>query len=230
MTISKNSNHIPASTPLLERILIRLGQLEGKRLCRFCYELKPEEEFFFNKKRSWSKCAECFSGRKCQECGRRLSPDNFSQDNSKLCIECKSTVKDRKSIVNAKYRAAHKERIQAQTVEWQRTHAERCREQRRDSHKRKRAEMKQAVLAHYGAFCSCCGETEITFLTLDHTNNNGAYERQVHGKTDTWKHAFYDGFPVTLRVLCHNCNSGRHRNGGLCPHEIARQQSQGEAS
>lgn len=27
------------------------------------------------------------------------------------------------------------------------------------------------------------------------------------------------GFPPSFRVLCYNCNSGRARNRGVCPHQ-----------
>jgi hypothetical protein len=82
-------------------------------------------------------------------------------------------------------------------------------------------ELKAQVFAHYGAFCACCGETEPLFLTVDHVNNDGAKDREKNGSASG---AFYDriikeGFPNTYQILCRNCNWGKHRNGGICPHQ-----------
>lgn len=78
----------------------------------------------------------------------------------------------------------------------------------------------ETFAAYGGVFCSCCGETELDFLTLDHEDGNG---RKVHnGKKGrslySWLRA--RGFPKSpaMRVLCFNCNSGRQINGGICPH------------
>lgn len=75
--------------------------------------------------------------------------------------------------------------------------------------------------------CQCCGENMLDFLTLDHINNDGAEHRRSMGlingtrgncttETFRWlkKHNFPDGF----QVLCANCNLGKLKNGGTCPH------------
>ena len=43
-------------------------------------------------------------------------------------------------------------------------------------HDKKRPFLRR-VLDHYGRACSCCGETEPAFLTIDHVNNDGAEHR-----------------------------------------------------
>lgn len=83
--------------------------------------------------------------------------------------------------------------------------------------------LKTQVLEAYGAFCACCGEAERPFLTFDHKNNDGAAHRRVIGSG----HIFYrwmidNDFPDSIQVLCFNCNSGKHNNGGVCPHEFSR--------
>jgi hypothetical protein len=69
------------------------------------------------------------------------------------------------------------------------------------------------------------------FLTVDHPNDDGADHRRELGMArDRGQSAgshFYmwlkrEGFPARFRLLCFNCNSGRHRNGGLCPHQRKR--------
>ncbi len=85
------------------------------------------------------------------------------------------------------------------------------------------AKIRAAVFAAYGGHvCVCCGETEPLFLTIDHVDNDGAEMRRngTHSRGGT---AFYQwlkksGFPPGFQVLCMNCNLGKHRNGGVCPH------------
>lgn len=85
-----------------------------------------------------------------------------------------------------------------------------------------REKLKLETFNHYGgAYCTCCKESEITFLQLDHINGGGNEQRRAIGK-DGGK-PFYQwlkqqGFPNGYQVLCANCNIGRHRNRGTCPH------------
>jgi hypothetical protein len=80
-----------------------------------------------------------------------------------------------------------------------------------------------AFEAYGGPICICCGETERMFLTLDHVNNDGAeHRRQIQSGNEsknlyTWlkKH----GYPSGFQVMCQNCNTGKFRNGGICPHQ-----------
>lgn len=76
--------------------------------------------------------------------------------------------------------------------------------------------------AYGGAVCVCCGETEKHFLTIDHMNNDGAeHRKQILSERGSnilyvWLHK--NGYPPGFQVLCQNCNVGRFRNGGICPH------------
>lgn len=92
--------------------------------------------------------------------------------------------------------------------------------------------LKDAVFAAYGGYrCACCGETEPLFLGLDHIENNGSAHRKsifkVGLKGDyrgasgiyTYRWLERNGFPPGYQVLCANCNHGKHRNGGICPHQ-----------
>lgn len=79
------------------------------------------------------------------------------------------------------------------------------------------------VYAHYGRKCAYCGEVEVKFLTLDHVNNDGNISRRRgsnhrRNSNHTYMAIVRDNFPDTYRILCYNCNSGRERNGGICPH------------
>lgn len=77
-----------------------------------------------------------------------------------------------------------------------------------------------AMLAIGGPVCACCGETELRFLTLDHINGGGNIERRTSIPSSALYRRLRDrGYPPGFQVLCFNCNSGRHFNGGVCPHK-----------
>lgn len=79
-----------------------------------------------------------------------------------------------------------------------------------------RAKVKEEVFQHYGGYiCSCCSISEPRFLTIDHIvpSGKGPTERK---QLYVWLKS--KNFPVGFRVLCFNCNLGRDKNGGICPH------------
>ena len=76
------------------------------------------------------------------------------------------------------------------------------------------------MLAYGGYRCACCGTREALFLTIDHIENDGAcHRRRVGFSTGFLKWLKRNGYPKGFQVLCSNCNLGRHRNGGTCPHK-----------
>ena len=83
------------------------------------------------------------------------------------------------------------------------------------------------VLSHYGGACQCCGEGDMAFLELHHTNNDGKSHRRAisHGIGGTVFFAALKrlGFPDTppLEVLCANCHTMKRfakYNAGKCWH------------
>lgn len=89
-------------------------------------------------------------------------------------------------------------------------------------YKRHQDLIRKIVFDHYGNKCACCGESEIMFLTLDHINNdNERHNGKSFGGFKFYKRLINNNFPAkpALRTLCWNCNCGRARNGGTCPHE-----------
>lgn len=65
--------------------------------------------------------------------------------------------------------------------------------------------------------CSCCGETHVEFLGIDHINGGGRQHRK-----ETGSH-FYgwlkqNNYPDGFRVLCNNCNLSIGLYG-YCPHQ-----------
>lgn len=76
------------------------------------------------------------------------------------------------------------------------------------------SKIKKEILEYYGNKCSCCGEDNIGFLTIDHMNLNTQKEKTG---TTLYRKLFRNGFRDDLRILCYNCNMGRKR--GICPHK-----------
>jgi len=74
------------------------------------------------------------------------------------------------------------------------------------------------LLAMYGERCICCGESNPRFLTLDHIQNDGYLERSTN-PLNRWRTALKKYDPVRYQILCYNCNCGKERNGGICPHK-----------
>ena len=81
-------------------------------------------------------------------------------------------------------------------------------------------EVNEKIISNYGGKCVCCGETNPKFLTLDHMNNDGSTTRpNKRAGYPFYEWVIKNGFPPTLRLLCWNCNCGRQRNNGVCPHQ-----------
>jgi hypothetical protein len=82
------------------------------------------------------------------------------------------------------------------------------------------------VFDHFGNKCICCGETNPQFLTLSHKNNDGSKERNETGKykggTSYYNFLIKNNFQTKYELIleCYNCNLGRTRNKGICPHKI----------
>src|SRR5271157_1547966 len=84
---------------------------------------------------------------------------------------------------------------------------------------------KLEILQHYcngDIRCQCpgCNVREPLFLTIDHIKTDGAEHRRKIGE-GTWVLYWWlrkNKFPPDFQVLCYNCNCGRNRNNGVCPH------------
>lgn len=72
---------------------------------------------------------------------------------------------------------------------------------------------RNAVFAHYGETCACCGGAES--LTIDHVNGDGARHRQeLFGDSSNFSHDTYrwlieNDFPEGFQTLCKSCNASK---------------------
>lgn len=184
--------------------------------CARCGLQKPIEERF-----SKQRCIDCASHRICWSCRERKPIVAFPQETSKGCSECLRTGRAKKNkAANAKRRYSENRRtILNRNARWKRINSAKYREQQARKSKEQRTRATDAVLRHYGGRCDCCGESEPLFLSIDHIDGNGGLHRRMVGRANMWVWLFQNDFPPGFRLLCFNCNTGRYRNGGRCPHE-----------
>lgn len=85
-----------------------------------------------------------------------------------------------------------------------------------ESVKRSKAKLKSEVITAYGEKCTCCGESEPRFLTVDHINGRGTEDK--HCGESLYRELRRSGFPKdNFQILCWNCNSTKGIFGA-CPH------------
>jgi hypothetical protein len=154
-----------------------------------------------------------------------MKPRNqFESAQGKCCRTCvaEGRAKWTKAKQAARRYQTERVKILEHSKQWKEANALRYRSQQKEYRRAGRARIFAEVLAHYGGACACCGERERWFLTIDHIDGNGWEHRRQIGKTDMWKWLHANGYPTGFQILCFNCNAGRYRNGGVCPHEQAR--------
>lgn len=79
-----------------------------------------------------------------------------------------------------------------------------------------------SAIKNLGSKCSCCAETHVTMLEVDHVNNDGASERREDNRNNFRTYQRIRDFPESrtrYQVLCSNCNHSKLRNRGICEHK-----------
>ncbi len=157
------------------------------------------------------------SGRKiCGGCRLSVPIEHFSKDRSRIRSRCKPC--------DAKARAANYEAQRPQQRErqlkYQRENRERLYAYNARWSRERNAALRAELIAAYGSACACCGERHPLFLDLDHVENDGAaHRREVGNSTQVMLQLREQGWPRgRYQLLCCNCNQGKARNGGVCPH------------
>lgn len=89
--------------------------------------------------------------------------------------------------------------------------------------KQDRAKLRRELIQAYGGKCTCCGEAEPAFLTIEHKNRDGAAHRKRLSGSQSCGYAVYvdlkrRGWPQEdYTLLCFNCNHAMWKLG-VCPH------------
>lgn len=157
----------------------------------------------------------------CKKCGVISKEENFIYYGQKLnsCLDCE---KERRRIARHKRYWANPQPSIDKANEWNKSNRQRFLQKDKERRNKRRKE----VLEHYGGIppkCSCCGESEDKFLTIDHIERHGGKkerEKLKGGGHHNYRYIRKMNYPKGIyRVLCYNCNCGRERNNGICPHE-----------
>lgn len=161
--------------------------------------------------------------RTCSSCGETKPIDQFQllhaakRKNPWRRKQCKPCFR----ASQQSYREGARERLREASREYYRSN----RELHQAGMKRRRIRIRMRALEHYSQGepeCTCCGETVLVFLCLDHIGNDGAAHRKsMSGSIYAWLHK--TGYPPGYQVLCWNCNSARHILG-ICPHQSLQEQ------
>lgn len=85
--------------------------------------------------------------------------------------------------------------------------------------KRYRDKIRAEFIEAYSGRCSCCGEAEPRFLTLDHIGGGGkAHRKELRSQSRVLPDVKRQGWPKDkYRLLCMNCNMAVQ--SGPCPRE-----------
>lgn len=181
---------------------------------RTAFERNAKKYYQANKQRR----AKHQGGGKCR-CGKTPASGR------KLCVECLESCKRVSEKKYVKRRASGLCMDCGEKAVEGMSRCQPCRERAAEYHRQMRARVMDA----YGRVCACCGECQDAFLTVDHVHNDGSTHRKTlrprsyrsgrGGHTAVYRDIIKRGFPADFQVLCMNCNWGKARNGGVCPHQ-----------
>ena len=117
-----------------------------------------------------------------------------------------------------KYYEENKETIREQHKEYREKHREHLAAKSAEAQRKRNQKLKELFVSMYGGKCECCGEAEVTFLSIDHINGQIGIKKK-EGGARAYKNATESFDPQKYRVLCLNCNSAV-RFGRTCPHQL----------
>ena len=170
--------------------------------CSKCHKIKPLNEFLPIHIR---KNGKEYKSNRCRECYNKYNKAWRAKEGNRYKDIQKKRWHDRLNAMNENERLEFNKRMAQKT---------------RASNKR----LKDLVYEVYGHQCACCGESEESFLTIDHVNNDGAEQRRKtgikNGGTVFYRWLIKNGFPKDFQVLCWNCQWGKVKNNGICPHSV----------
>ena len=152
----------------------------------------------------------------CKSCSREAVPGK---------LRCENCIASAKKYKDKEYKRRKEEGLCGNCGKLPRevgTMCQNCSTYRKEYARKRYTAARDKIMQAYGNACACCGEMEPMFLSLDHVQNNGAnHRREVGTGTKFFEWVVNNNYPDTLQILCANCNTGKHRNGGVCPHQEA---------
>jgi len=178
--------------------------------CSKCSVEKDRSEFYGRS----AECKSCHSKR-----GKLYRMKNI--DRMREANRAWAKTPEAKAILAAaqkRWKARNPGLAQQRTREWRLKNYERATAKQREIDRRYKL---AAYSAYGGMICACCGETMEAFLSIDHINNDGAEHRKGVNRRNLYKWLKANNYPPGFQILCMNCNFGKARNGGVCPHKTS---------
>jgi len=153
----------------------------------------------------------------CTKCFREFSAtkEHFSinkRGKYGLCAWCKECSRSHGRQYMIGYYTENSESIKAYQKSYKLNNHEMVKSRERNRNHRN----KLSTISHYGGQCAICGETNPSFLCIDHINNDGAEHRKLGIKgSKFYRWVIKNDFPTGFQVLCWNHNwlkNIEHRN------------------
>lgn len=162
---------------------------DGRKFCGGCGEAKPRDAEHFGRD---SKTFDRLRSR-CRQCVVKAKRAHYDR------------TRPEQRARQLTYQRTNRDKLYAYNAKWQRE---------------RNVALRAELLEAYGSACACCGERQPLFLDLDHVDNDGAaHRREVGNNTQVALQLRSQGWPRgRYQLLCCNCNQGKARNGGVCPH------------
>jgi hypothetical protein len=159
--------------------------------------------------------------KQCKKC-KQFKPENQFEKTKKtksgIGANCQDCHKEYMREKARKYYEENPEKFKKRNKSWWKDNPIKTKE----IHEKSRIKLKREVFEILGGSkCSCCGEKEFDFLSIDHKNNNGSKERKekrLKGGANFYVYVKNQKNPTEYyQVLCFNCNLAKGFYG-KCPH------------
>lgn len=179
-------------------------------ICKKCDKELSNSMFYLSK--------EGYRVHACNDCRKKLSNDRitklrYNRKANNLC-SCGRTPLPGLGYCNVcqKKGLQRYNNLFKNNIEWQ--------NKNNKESKVKRDKLKIEVMLHYGGKCTCCEETHMEFLTIDHIIPVKTLDSKPKHRSGTFLYRWLkrNNYPDGYRVLCLNCNfSLGHYD--YCPHK-----------
>jgi hypothetical protein len=184
---------------------LRRKRLEANPTCSHCGKTKTVADFPGKGVDYWcTECRNAYSLKLYHKRRAELSPEELVKLRAKVNERQNVKRAERLARMTPEASSAYKAKLNAENV-------------------KRRESVRDSVYRAYGGYvCACCGENEKAFLSIDHVNNDGADHKRLnrlHTGEQMYRWIIRNGFPKGFQILCMNCNWGKHRNNGVCPHQ-----------
>lgn len=159
------------------------------------------------------RCKACLESRRLRYTEQKGERVRFRRDHG-ICESCGVELEEDRVGHSWRCEPCAKKKAKRQAVK-----SKRHRPRRRMAEIRKGGD-KAKILAMYGKVCACCGEANSRFLTVDHVNNDGKQDRATGGGWGKSTKRLLKFKRDDIQILCYNCNMGKEKFSGTCPHKI----------